>query len=99
MRLNQIAVVVSLLFAAQVQAQLATGGALIVVQASGEVTHVNDEAIVTFSANETGRDKAAVASLVNKKMKQGTELLRSRDSTAKLQTENYNTIALSVSPQ
>jgi predicted secreted protein len=94
MRVNQIAVVASLLFATQVHAQVATGGATVVVKATGEVTHANDEATLMFSADESGRDKAAVASLVNKKMKQGTEIVRNQDDSAKLKTENYTTIAL-----
>ncbi len=50
-----------------------------------------DEATLTFTAHESGRDKAAIASLVNKKMKQGADILRPQDGTAKLMTLNYTT--------
>lgn len=94
MRVNQIAVVVSLLFATQVHAQVATGGAQVLVLATGEVSHANDEATVTFSVTETGRDKTAMASLVNQKMKQGLNIVREQDASAKLRTTNYNTFAM-----
>lgn len=94
MRVKSIAVVVSMLFATQGHAQVSTAGALVIVPATGQVTHANDEATVTFSAEETGRDKAAVASLINKKMKLGAELVRAQDGSAKLETQNYNTFAV-----
>ncbi len=84
----------SLLWLSSAHAQVATGGAVVVVQATGEVTHANDEATVTFSVSASGPDKVALASLVNKKMKQGTEVLRNLDGTAKLKTENYTTFAM-----
>lgn len=94
MRLNQIAVVASLLFATQVQAQVATGGTVVLVQATGEVTHANDEVTVSFSVSETGPDKAALASRVNRKMRTGTEIVRGHDASAKLKSVNYNTFAI-----
>ena len=80
-----------MLFVSQVHAQVATEGVLLLVPATGTVTHVNDEATLTFTAQETGRDKGATASLVNKKMKQGAEIVRAQDGTAKLMTLNYTT--------
>ena len=70
---------------------LPTTGALVVVPASGEVTHANDQAVVTFSVEEVDKDKAAAASRANRKMKQGTEILKREDPQAKLKTHGYYT--------
>ncbi len=91
MHLNRMLIIAFMLFAQQVHAQVATEGVLLLVPATGSVTHVNDEATLTFTALETGRDKAAAASLVNKKMKQGADIVRAQDGTAKLMTLNYTT--------
>lgn len=70
---------------------LPTTGALVVVPASGEVTHANDQAVVTFSVEEVDKDKAVAASKVNQKMKQGTEIVKREDPQAKLKTHGYYT--------
>jgi predicted secreted protein len=82
----------SLALAAQVQAQSApTSGTLVIVPATGEVTHVNDEATVNFMVEEQDKDKTAAASRVNEKMKQGTDLVRKEDPKAILKTMGYYT--------
>ncbi len=91
MYVNRLVLIVCMVFASQVRAQVVTEGVVLRVPAAGTVTHVNDEATLTFTAQETGRDKAATASLVNKKMKQGADIVRAQDSTAKLMTLNYTT--------
>lgn len=70
---------------------LPTAGTLVVVPAIGEVTHVNDQATATLSVEENDKDKAAAASRVNQKMKQGVELLKKADPQAVLKTQNYYT--------
>src|SRR4051812_27260888 len=86
---------VALLFvsvAAHAQAgPVQTNGAVIVIPADGEVTRANDEAHATFAVEEQDRDKAAAASRVNQKMKQGVEMLKRADPKAKLQTRGYYT--------
>ena len=78
--------------AAQAQtAPVQTSGATIVVPAYGEVTRANDEAHAVFAIEEQDKDKAAAASRVNQKMKEGVEILRRGDPTAKLQTRGYYT--------
>ncbi len=91
MHVKRLVVIVCLLLASKVHAQVSTGGVLLLVPATGAVTHVNDEATLTFTAQESGRDKGATASLVHKKMKQGAEIVRAQDGTAKLTTLNYTT--------
>ena len=83
----------SLVFAAHVQAQsaLPTAGTLVIVPAIGEVTHPNDEATASFMVEEQDKDKAAAASRVNQKMKQGTETVRREDPKAILKTLGYYT--------
>jgi predicted secreted protein len=66
-----------------------TSGTLIVVPASGEVKHANDEATVTFSVEEQDKDRAAAQARVNQKMRQGTEIVRREDPQAQLKTVNY----------
>ncbi|MES2902359.1 MAG: SIMPL domain-containing protein [Pseudomonadota bacterium] len=93
MPLKRIALLASLLLAMQAQAQsaLPTAGTLVIVPANGEVTHVNDEATVNFMIEEQDKDKAAAASRVNQKMKQGTEIVRREDPKAVLKTMGYYT--------
>jgi predicted secreted protein len=82
----------SLALAAQVHAQSApTSGTLVIVPATGEVTHANDEATASFMVEEQDKDKAAAASRVNEKMKQGTDMVRRDDPKASLKTLGYYT--------
>jgi uncharacterized protein YggE len=86
-----VVVAASLLALAAHAQTLPTAGSLVVVPAFGEVTHVNDQATLTLSVEETDKDKAAAASRVNLKMKQGLELLRKADPQASLKTQGYYT--------
>ena len=68
-----------------------TSGTLVVVPASGEVRHANDEAVLTLMVEEQDKDKAAAASRVNQKMKQGADIVKRQDPAAILQTRGYYT--------
>jgi uncharacterized protein YggE len=70
---------------------LPTTGTLVVVPAYGEVKHANDQAIVMLAIEETDKDKAAAASRVNTKMKQGVEIVKKEDPQASLKTQGYYT--------
>ncbi|PRC91707.1 SIMPL domain-containing protein [Solimicrobium silvestre] len=83
-------VVLCYLFSTQVFAQQ-TKGSLIVVSGTGEVKAENDQANATFFIEEQDKDKAAAAGRVNKKMKDGTEILKKADPEAKLATRGYYT--------
>jgi uncharacterized protein YggE len=87
-----------LLLATQVHAQSApaasTGGTLVIVPASGEVRHANDQAILTLAVEEFDKDKSAAASRVNQKMKQGVEIVKREDPQAQLKTQGYYTYAV-----
>jgi len=91
MSLSKSLVFASLLFAAGAQAQSVTAGTLVVVPAAGEVTHANDEAVLLLAVEEQDKDKNAAASRVNAKMKQGTDIVRGSDPSAKLRTYGYYT--------
>jgi len=92
MSLKKIALLATIALAAQVNAQtVPTVGTLVIVPAFGEVTHVNDEATVSFMIEEQDKDKSAAASRVNQKMKQGTEIVRKEDPKATLKTLGYYT--------
>lgn len=71
-----------------------TTGTTIVIPAFGEVTRANDEAVATFAVEEQDKDKAAAASRVNQKMKDGMDVLRRGDPKGKLQTRGYYTYAV-----
>lgn len=89
---KKIALIASLVLAAQVNAQtMPTTGTLVIVPAFGEVTHANDEATASFMVEEQDKDKAAAANRVNQKMKQGTEIVRKEDPKASLKTLGYYT--------
>lgn len=101
MRISQLILAASIALAFNAHAQgtpaaaapaapaAATGGTLIIVPAYGEVKHANDEATVLFSVEEQDKDRAAAQARVNRKMKQGTEIVRREDPTAELKTVNY----------
>ena len=71
--------------------QLPTAGTLVIVPATAEVTRANDMATATFSVEEQDKDKAAAASRVNRKMREGMEILKKADPQAKLKTYGYYT--------
>ncbi len=71
-----------------------TAGTLLIVPANGEVRHANDEARATLMIEEQDKDKAAAASRVNQKMKQGIDILRQTDPSASLKTRGYYTYAV-----
>lgn len=75
----------------QAQTALQTSGTLVIVPAYGEVKHLNDEARVTLMIEEQDKDKAAAASRVNQKMKQGMEIVKREDPQAILKTRGYYT--------
>jgi predicted secreted protein len=93
---SKIVLLLSFALASSVHAQTgpSTSGTLVVVPAFGEVKHANDEAVVTFTVEEHDKDKAAAASRVNRKMKEGTEIVRSADPSAQLKTQGYYTIPI-----
>jgi uncharacterized protein len=93
MSLKHIAVIAALAFAAPVQAQ-STSGTLVIVPANGEVVAPNDQATATFFIEEQDKDKAAAASRVNQKMKQGTEIIRKEDPKASFKTHGYYTYSI-----
>lgn len=77
--------------AAQTQPPMQTSGALVIVPASGEVRHVNDEARATFMVEEQDKNRVAAVNRVNQKMKQGTEIIKREDPQARLETRGYFT--------
>jgi len=85
------AVSLALTGAAHAAEALPTTGALVVVPAFGEVKHANDQAVATFAIEEQDKDKAAAASRVNQKMKQGVDILKKADPQASLKTQGYYT--------
>ena len=70
---------------------LPTTGTLVVVPAFGEVTHANDQAVAVLAVEEQDKDKAAAASRVNQKMKQGLDIVKKADPQASLKTQGYYT--------
>ncbi|MFC0135425.1 SIMPL domain-containing protein [Massilia eurypsychrophila] len=101
MSLPKLFIAAALVIAAQANAQTAssTSGALVIVPAFGEVTHANDQATATFAVEEHDKDKAAAASRVNQKMKQGTEIIRREDPQASLKTQGYYTYPIYPEPR
>jgi predicted secreted protein len=92
MKYLAIAALAACAFAAPLHAQsLSTAGTLVVVPAFGEVKRVNDQATITLSVEEVDKDKAAAASRVNTKMKQGLEIVKKTDPQASLKTQGYYT--------
>ena len=68
-----------------------TTGTTVIIPASGEVRAANDLAIATLAIEEQDKDKAAAASRVNTKMKQGLDILKAQDPQASLKTMGYYT--------
>ena len=80
--------------AAFAQSAPQTSGTLVIVPAFGEVKHANDQAVLTLTIEEQDKDKAAAASRVNQKMKQGMDIVRKQDPGAELSTRGYYTYAV-----
>jgi uncharacterized protein YggE len=95
MKLSKSLVAAALVLAFQAQAQTVTApsttGTLVVVPAFGEVKHANDQATMSFAVEEHDKDKNAAAARVNRKMKEGTEIVRRADPKAELKTMGYYT--------
>jgi uncharacterized protein YggE len=90
--LKSLAAAALVLGAQAAQAQsVPTAGALVIVPAYGEVKAPNDQAIAMFAVEEQDKDKAAAASRVNQKMKQGLDILKKEDPQASLKTQGYYT--------
>lgn len=68
-----------------------TNGTQVVVPASAEVAHANDQVVVYFSDEATDKDKAAAASRVNLKMKRAADTIKTEDPQAKLKSYGYFT--------
>lgn len=66
-------------------------GTVLTLPAFGEVRLANNEARLVFMVEEQDKDQAAAASRVNRKMKEGTELMKRLDPQAQLSTRNYYT--------
>jgi uncharacterized protein YggE len=79
------------LMTAHAQAPMQASGTLVIIPAFGEVKQPNDEAHATLMVEEHDKDKAAAASRVNQKMKQGVEILKKADPLAALKTRGYYT--------
>ena len=95
MKLSKTLAAAALVLAFQAHAQTvaapSTAGTLVVVPAFGEVKHANDQATMTFAVEEHDKDKNAAAARVNRKMKEGTEIVRHADPKAELKTMGYYT--------
>lgn len=77
--------------AGEVQTPVQASGTLVVMPAFGEVRHVNNQVRATFMIEEEDREKAAAASRVNQKMKQGMEILKRQNLPASFRTRGYYT--------
>ncbi|UGQ44789.1 SIMPL domain-containing protein [Massilia endophytica] len=90
--MKTVAAAALVLGAQAVQAQsIPTTGTLVIVPANGEVRAPNDQAVATLAIEEQDKDKAAAASRVNQKMKQGLDILKKEDPQARLKTQGYYT--------
>lgn len=90
--LSALSLVLSQALNAQAQDRnVPTAGTLVVVPAFGEVSHVNDEATLILGVEEQDKDRAAATARVNRKMKQGIEIVRRADPQAELKTVRYFT--------
>lgn len=102
MSLPKLLLAASLVLAAHAGAQTlpapSTAGTLVIVPANGEVRHANDQATLTFAVEEFDKDKQAAAARVNRKMKEGTEIVRRADPKAELKTQGYYTYPVYPEP-
>lgn len=75
-----------------------TKGVTVALTGAGEVRADNDQAVASFFIEEQDKDKAAAASRVNQKMKQGTEILKKLDPDGKYATHGYYTYPIYQEP-
>lgn len=89
---HKLVALAALVVATQAGAQqLPTSGTLVIVPATGEVSARNDMATATLMVEEQDKDKAAAASRVNAKMREGTAIIKNADPKAELKTYGYYT--------
>jgi predicted secreted protein len=93
---HRIVLLSALALSAHVHAQTVpaapvTSGTAVVIPAFGEVKRANDEATVVFAVEEQDKDRAAATARVNRKMKEGTGIVRGADPQAELKTVGYYT--------
>lgn len=90
-RLLPLIIIAALATGASAQSLMPGVGTQVIIPASAEVRQENDEAHLTLMIEEQDKDKAAAASRVNLKMKQGIELVRGIDPQARLKSRGYYT--------
>jgi predicted secreted protein len=76
------------------QTSTQNNGTLVVIPAVGEVRQANDEVTINFMIEEQDKEKAAAASRVNQKMKQGIDVIKKEDPQARLKSFGYYTYAV-----
>ncbi|WP_051294066.1 SIMPL domain-containing protein [Pseudoduganella violaceinigra] len=74
--------------------KMPTDDALVTVSVVGSVVVPNDEAQLVFGYEEQGKDKAALASSVNQRLKQGVAALKKASPNARLALDSYHTYAV-----
>lgn len=92
MQLKKLALLASLVLATQAHAapSMTTAGVEVMVPATGEVRHVNEEVSASFEAKGRSKDKGEATVEVNRRMKEGLAILRARDPRATLQTAAFH---------
>ncbi|KQZ45059.1 SIMPL domain-containing protein [Duganella sp. Root1480D1] len=73
---------------------LPTENSLVTVTAVGSVRAPNDEVQLVFGYEEQGKDKAALASNVNLRLKQGIAALKKAHPDARVSLDSYRTYAV-----
>lgn len=96
MHIKHIFLLAGVLLAGHAQAQSAmnTGGTVVMVPASAEVSHPNEVAIVRFMASGRNKSEAQAGSQANQNMKEGLAIIRATDPSAKIQTGSFESVAV-----
>lgn len=74
-------------------------GTVVVMPGTAELELANDEAVVSFYAEVQDADLARAQSLVNRRVSEGTALLKRADSAATVESAGYQTYPVYVYPK
>jgi len=75
---------------ASAHAQQMSAGSQVLVSGRADIKVVNDQAVISFYAEEVDKDKTLAATRVNQKMKAGIEFIKREYKEIELTTRNYH---------
>lgn len=87
---NMFGIIFFCALTASAHAQQMSAGSQVLVSGRADLKVVNDQAVISFYAEEVDKDKTLAATRVNQKMKAGIEFIKREYKEIELSTRNYH---------